>query len=51
MRNMPMVQGALAILVAALILGSGAVMSPASADPLNDFRNGGVIGERFYGYL
>ncbi len=41
----------LAILVAALMLGSGAGMSPANADPLNDFRNAGVIGERFDGYL
>ena len=51
MRQIPRVRAFLAILMAALILGSGAGMSPASADPLNDFRNAGVIGERFDGYL
>ena len=51
MRHLPTFQAFLAILVAALILGSGAVMSPANADPLDDFRNAGVIGERFDGYL
>lgn len=51
MRQLPIFQVILAILVAASILGSGAVMSPANADPLDDFRNAGVIGERFDGYL
>ncbi len=51
MRHIPVFRAFLAILMAALILGSGAVMSPANADPLDDFRNAGVIGERFDGYL
>ena len=51
MRHIPVVQAFLAILVAVLILGSGTVLSPANADPLDDFRNAGVIGERFDGYV
>ena len=47
----PIFQAFAAILVAALILASGAGMSPANAGPLDDFRNAGVIGERFDGYL
>ncbi len=47
----PIFQAFLGVLIAALILGSGAGMSPVNADPLNDFRNAGVIGERFDGYL
>lgn len=51
MRHIPIVQVFLAALVAALILGSGVATFPANADPLDDFRNAGVIGERFDGYL
>ena len=51
MRHIPIVQVFLAALVAALILGSGVATFPANADPLHDFRNAGVIGERFDGYL
>lgn len=47
----PIFQAFLGVLMAALILGSGAGTSPANADPLDDFRNAGVIGERFDGYL
>lgn len=51
MKHIQLSRFILAILVAALMLGPGAVMSPAGADPLDDFRNAGVIGERFDGYV